>query len=130
MTVDPPGEPPDHLSDWFWATVETVCRDPDRVDAALTAMEPGDLERLHRQLWEAVVELLCDPFTPYLPDSEDGAEDVAHWVVSRGRAHYHALWARPETFPSWRPGLPGLTVGQVAEVHHRRTGRTLEWDWD
>lgn len=130
VNPESPPSPPDHLPDSFWERVEDVCRDPEHVDAALRAADPADLVRFHREFLDAVVELLDDPFTPYLPDSEDGAEDVAHWVVSRGRAYYRSLWADPETFPAWRPGLPGVHVGQIASVYHDLTGETLDWDWE
>jgi hypothetical protein len=126
-------EPPE-LSDRFWEVVASAKGDAARMREILTAMDPADLLRFHYELEDAVCELLDEPFTAYLTKaSEDGATDVAYWVVSQGRAAYHAVFAKPETIPAdverHPPGV--LHDGITLTVYHERTGDYPPYrDWD
>lgn len=118
-------EPPDHLTAWFWEVVASGHGDPGRMRAVLETMDVPDLLRFHHELEDAVAELQGEPFDRYLTkDSEDGAMDVAYWVVSQGRDHYHVVFEHPETIPEHveqhPPGV--LHDGVTLSVFHERTG--------
>jgi ferredoxin len=48
---------------------------------------------------DLAAELQCEPFTDYIEESEDGVEDVSHWVVSKGRTYYEKILKHPELIP-------------------------------
>lgn len=119
------GDPPDHLSDWFWDVVASAGDDSERMRAILEELDLAQLRRFHEELEDAVCELLDEPFTRFMTnESEDGAVDVAYWAVSQGREYYRDLFAHPDKIPyhvEWHP--PGvLHDGMTLGVYFDRTG--------
>lgn len=117
-------EPPD-LSDWFWEIIASAHGDVDRMREILGELPVADLLRFHYELEDAVCEFQDEPFSEYLTkNSEDGATDVAYWVVSQGRDCYHGIFARPQTIPEdveWHPAGV-LHDGITLAVFYDRTG--------
>lgn len=118
-------EPPDHLSDWFWEVIAAARGDVARMRKLLDELGRGDLLRFHYELEDAVCEFQDEPFSAYLTkNSEDGAIDVAYWVVSQGRDYYHEIFAHPERIPEDVERHPPGVVhdGITLTVFYERTG--------
>lgn len=106
-------------SDEFWSVIESA--DPL---TRLRTMPIPDLLRFHDELLDAAAELQGEPYTDHMVASEDGQEDVAHWVVSQGRAYYERVLARPEAIPYSVEDKPTATLyaGVTLVVYRSRTG--------
>jgi hypothetical protein len=123
-------DPPNHLSDWFWEVIASARGDVAQMQTILDELDVPSLLRFHYELEDAVCEFQDDMFAEYLTkESEDGAIDVAYWVVSQGRDYYHEIFAYPERIPrdvEWHPrGVlhDGISLG----AYYERTG---EWPPD
>jgi hypothetical protein len=121
---------PDHVSDWFWEVVEDAHQDVDRMRAKLDEMDVADLLRFHYDLEDATVELTDEPYASYITrESEDGAEDLTYWVVSRGRAYCRELRDKPWTIPHCIECAQKIDrrssvhVGLALAIYHDRTGQ-------
>ena len=90
----------------------------------LRTMPVPDLLRFHDELLDAVAELQGEPYTDHMVASEDGQEDVAHWVVSQGRVYYEQVLAAPETIPYSVEDRPTATLyaGVTLVIYRSRTG--------
>lgn len=119
------GPEPPELSDWFWELIASAHGDVARMQDILDdELSVADLLRFHYELEDAVCEFQDEAFSQYLTGSEDGAIDVANWVVSQGRDYYYEIFAHPERIPEdveWHPrGVlhDGITLG----AYYERTG--------
>ena len=92
--------------------------------ALLSTMPIPALLRFHDELLDAAAELQGEPYANHMEESEDGQEDIAHWVVSQGRAYYEQVLAHPETIPYTVEDKPAaaLHVGSTLVVYRSRTG--------
>lgn len=92
---------PDDISDWFWHIIEQAGRDPNRLRQILESMSREDLIRFSHEFTEASLEIAYGPFLDYMDEgtSEDGATDIADWIVSQGKEFYRSIWYHPEKTP-------------------------------
>jgi uncharacterized protein DUF4240 len=106
-------------SDDFWSVVESA--DPLTM---LRTMPVPALLRFHDEFLDAVAELQGEPFLEHMVASEDGQEDIAHWVVSQGRAYYEQVLAAPATIPYTVEDKPTATLyaGVTLVIYRSRTG--------
>jgi hypothetical protein len=88
------------VAPWFWPLVESFRGREAVVRRALAALPKARLVAFNRQ-YRAASDLVnpCyrEDMMAQLPDgcSEDHGQDFAEWVVSRGRAFYHAVRTNP-----------------------------------
>ncbi|NSL88409.1 DUF4240 domain-containing protein [Chitinophaga solisilvae] len=88
-----------HLTDWFWDIISKAHEDKAALREILLPMDRDDILRFQEQFIDAAVELQDEPFTDYMESSEDGIEDISHWIVSKGKAYYADIINHPEKVP-------------------------------
>ena len=85
-----------------------------------------DVYRFQKEFVEASVELQTEPFTDYMEESEDSAEDVSHWVVSQGKQYCLKLWSNPELIAAQvEESDPEILYGVAADVYRERFGELI-----
>ncbi|MBC9909425.1 DUF4240 domain-containing protein [Chitinophaga varians] len=104
-----------HISDWFWDIISYAKEDRDTLKEVLSGMDKDDILRFQEQFVDAAVELQDEPFTDYMEESEDGIEDVSHWIVSKGKAFYADIVKHPEKTPHSVTGNTGPILYGVAD---------------
>lgn len=115
-----------HISDWFWDIVHRAQKSRQQLKRMLMDMTKEEIHRFQKEFVEASVELQTDPFTDYMVESEDGAEDVSHWVVSQGKPFYLEVWSRPEMIAAEvEESDPEILYGVAAEVYLERFGEPI-----
>jgi hypothetical protein len=120
-------EPPE--LDWFWQLIDSAQLSRERLRVELSRLSKEDVHRFQDLFLELATELQDEPFTLYIDsaESEDGVADVAHWVVSQGRATYDSVLAEPARIPSRvEVGDPSDLSSVAYEVFHERFGEPLE----
>lgn len=106
-----------HISDWFWDIISYAKEDRGVLKGALSAMDKDDILRFQEQFVDAAVELQEEPFTDYMEESEDGVEDISHWIVSKGKAFYADIIKHPENTPHSVTGnIDPILYGVADEV--------------
>lgn len=115
-----------HISDWFWDIVHRAEKSRPKLRELLTNMTKEEVYRFQKEFVEASVELQTEPFIDYMAESEDGVEDVSHWVVSQGKSYYLRVWSRPEIVPAEvEENDPEILYGVAAEVYRERFGESI-----
>lgn len=115
--------------DWFWDIIERADQDRDRLRAILTALDKDGVYRFQDTFVELSTELQDEPHRMYLDEdeSEDGLEDIAHWVVSQGRAKYQEVLDQPELMPGHVDVPASADLFQVGyDVYFERFGEDLD----
>jgi hypothetical protein len=117
------------VTDWFWEVIARSNGDKARMRRILTEeLTLDELCAFHDELEDAAADLLDEPFTDFMTkDSEDGARDVAYWMVSQGRAYYDDAFEHPEKTPETTHWLPDgvLHEGITLAVYWDRTGMDM-----
>ena len=114
---------PDDISEWFWDIVEKSERNRDRLRSILQSMSRDEVIRFDNEFQEAAAQLVDDPFFEFLDanTSEDGAKDVADFVVSQGKNFYSYVWTFPDQIPARiPPGELGTFTGVAVTVFWER----------
>lgn len=112
---------PEEISDWFWTLIERSDGSRAKLSEVLSDLTKEDLIRFAREFEEAAVELTGEPYTDYMKgQSDDDVEDVARWIVSRGRETYRSVIERPELTPHEVPANPPTLHGVAQAVFHSR----------
>jgi len=122
---------PDEISDWFWSLIERAEGDPDSLRATLEDLSSEDLVRFEDEFQHAAAQIRARRFQPYLhPDlSEDGAQDVANFVVSQGRAFYTDVWRDPSHIPARvDEDDPRILSGIAGDVHYEKFDEEIEFE--
>jgi|GEM_PF-367757 len=90
----------------IWSIIELVERDRGELKKVLEGFTRKELEHFQDHFVEFSADLREEPYTQYMEKSEDGVEDVAHWVVSG------ILYLHPEGLPMTRYRfMPCLLTG-------------------
>lgn len=97
----------------LWALVEQGRQDPDAVRSRFVEMSEAELVDLYWTYQQVVADLKDESITAHLdpPLSEDGLDDIAHWVVGQGLDYYEDVMtedgAMPRQVPSGEPCRTG-----------------------
>ncbi|SKA37492.1 Protein of unknown function [Chitinophaga eiseniae] len=114
-----------HISDWFWGIISHAKEDRNTLKETLSAMAKDDILRFQEQFVDAAAELQDEPFTDYMEESEDGIEDISHWIVSKGKAFYAEIIHHPENTPHSVTGnTERILYGVADEVCLDKFGET------
>lgn len=70
---------------WFWSIIDLVQGDRAELKTLLNNFTREEIGQFQDHFIEFSVELQDEPFTDYMEESEDGMEDISHWIVSRGK---------------------------------------------
>ncbi|MGJ1447113.1 DUF4240 domain-containing protein [Sphingobacterium spiritivorum] len=88
------------ISEWFWFRIKNANLNRDTLRGLLANFSKDDLIRFQEEFIDASVELQEAPFVEYMEESEDGVEDIANWIVSKGKAFYFHVLKNPEETPN------------------------------
>jgi hypothetical protein len=83
-------------ADWFWTITEQANRDPKKLEQILQKMSHDEIVRFAHEFEKYACELVW-PLVERT--SEDGAKDIADWVVSQGKTFYNEIRNHPERVP-------------------------------
>ena len=70
---------------WFWNIIEKSHTNRDVLKDILTEFDKDELIKFQEIFIDFSSDLQVFPYTEYMEESEDGIEDIAHWVVSKGQ---------------------------------------------
>jgi hypothetical protein len=122
------------IPDGFWKTIEDARQDRRRFRAALERMDREALTHLYWTYEELANLLRTEDFAPYVdPDlSEDGAAELANWVVAQGREYYTGIFEHPERLPPKKNDVGFMS--ELVDEYEQRFGSDLppnthEWDY-
>jgi hypothetical protein len=92
---------PEEPADWIWRLVDLARTDMPEYRKRLSEMDRTTLIDLYWDLEEAAADLRGQPYVDHMgPDtSEDDADEIAVWVLSRGRDEYMKVLNNPELVP-------------------------------
>lgn len=122
-TIDRGSFSPDDISQWFWGIVDESKQSPDQLRSLLQHMSRDEIIRFDNEFQEAAAQLVDEPFYEFMDEgiSEDGAKDLADFVVSQGKAFYSHVWTHPEQIPARiRSGETKSLTGLAAKVFWER----------
>ncbi|SUI96918.1 Uncharacterised protein [Sphingobacterium spiritivorum] len=88
------------ISEWFWSLIKNANLNRDTLRGLLANFSKDDLIKFQEEFIDASVELQEAPFVEYMEESEDGVEDIANWIVSKGKAFYFHVLNNPEETPN------------------------------
>lgn len=117
----------DHLTEWFWNTLHKAEGSALQLKEILESLSDEKLYFFQEQFVDASVELKDLPYTKYMVESEDGVEDIAHWVVSQGKVYYLNVWYNPSKIPySVESKTHEILYGVGADVYFERFGVEID----
>lgn len=119
---------PDDISQWFWDIILKSGKKPDQLLSLLQSMNRDEIIRFDNEFQEAAVQLVDEPFLIFMDQgvSEDGAKDIADFVVSQGKDFYSHIWTHPEEIALQSPSkeeancLSGVAAKHFWERFHER----------
>lgn len=112
---------------WFWSIIELVQRDRNELRSILSNFTRDEIEAFQDHFVELSAELQYQPYTDHMEESEDGVEDVAHWVVSGGRKYYEEVLNKPEKIPWTVEGMnDGNLYGVANEVYYDKFQENMD----
>lgn len=119
MTAD--NADPLNPTDEMWRAVEVARESHARFLGLLKKMSREELFRFYWGYRGAAGELRDAPYTDYMDQalSEDGIEEIAHWVVAQGKEAYDGVIANPEQLPQRAPEPINLSADARAEYEDR-----------
>ncbi|AVM49105.1 DUF4240 domain-containing protein [Capnocytophaga sp. oral taxon 878] len=85
--------------EWFWDIITKAKEDREQLRAILMEYSKEDIIAFQEIFVDLAAELQYEPFTDYMEESEDGREDISHWVVSKGKEYYQKILNQPEQIP-------------------------------
>nr|WP_314561045.1 DUF4240 domain-containing protein [uncultured Capnocytophaga sp.] len=85
--------------EWFWDIITKAKEDREQLRAILMEYSKEDIIAFQEIFVNLAAELQYEPFTDYMEESEDGREDISHWVVSKGKEYYEKILNHPEQIP-------------------------------
>jgi hypothetical protein len=113
--------------DWFWQIIQYARSDREELRKALDNFSKEDLVDFQTFFVDLSAELQDEPFLDYMEESEDGAEDIAHWVVSKGKNFYEDVIADPSKVPHSVEGRSGeILYGVANEVYYNKFKETID----
>jgi len=84
---------------WFWNIIEKSHTNRDTLKDILTEFSKDELITFQEIFIDFSSDLQVFPYTEYMEESEDGIEDIAHWVVSKGQEFYNYIINNPQEIP-------------------------------
>jgi hypothetical protein len=115
--------------DWFWQIIDQAHGSSDRLRAVLGDLTKEEIYQFQDTFVELATELHDEPYRHYVDseESEDGLEDIANVVVSRGEAAYSGVIKNPELMPPNVAVDDPTNLSHVAyQVYYDRFGEPLE----
>jgi hypothetical protein len=108
---------PSELPDSFWEIIQRADKNEDKLREILKGLSKDEIYKFAGNFAEAAVQLNDSPFLQYIGPgvSEDGVEDISHWVVSQGKDYYKKVWENPETIPQHIEGDDPQILHGIAE---------------
>lgn len=118
-----PRPDPDSIPGEFWELIELARDDRDRYRARLRELDEGSLIRWYWTFDRLAGWLRDRPYTDHMDPrlSGDGIDDVAVWVVARGRETYFEVIDHPELVPA-KVAKRSTTQGDITVEYRRRFG--------
>jgi hypothetical protein len=115
-TIDRGSFSPDDISQWFWDLVRKSGQSRGQLLSLLESMSREEIIRFDNEFQEAATQLADDPFFEFMDAdiSEDGAKDVADFVVSQGKDFYSNVWRNPARIPAKIPPGEAKSLSGVA----------------
>ncbi|MFP3387618.1 DUF4240 domain-containing protein [Brevibacillus sp. SIMBA_040] len=86
-------------TEWFWETIRMANSDREKLKDVLWGFELDELISFQEEFVDFSIELQDQPYTDYMEESEDGIEDIANWVVSKGKVFYDEILRNPQSLP-------------------------------
>lgn len=86
-------------TNWFWNMIDQAKENREVLRIILSNLCKDEIILFQEQFVDAAAELQDEPFTDYMEESEDGIEDISHWIVSKGKAYYTDILAHPDKVP-------------------------------
>ena len=75
----------------FWSVIEQSQNNVNRLQTILENYTKEELIKFQEIFVELSAELKDEPYIDYMEDSEDGIEDIANWIVSKGEIFYNNI---------------------------------------
>jgi hypothetical protein len=112
---------------WFWGIIDLVQGDRDELKTILNNFTREELEQFQDHFIDLSAELQDEPYTDYMEPSEDGVEDISHWIVSRGKKYYDGIVSKPENAPRSVEGKSEeILYGVANEVYFSKFRETMD----
>jgi hypothetical protein len=114
-------------SAWFWRIIDSAAGDEQKLRTLLGSLSERQIYEFQSEFLQAAADLQCEPFTDYMEESEDGIEDIAWWVVSRGSDYYRRVLDDPSILPYSSEDVSddGTLVSVAREVYEEKFGYHL-----
>lgn len=84
---------------WFWNIISKATLDREKLRKILKDMDREDIIEFQSMFVDFSIELQDEPYIDYMEESEDGIEDIANWVVSKGKEYYNKIIENPNLIP-------------------------------
>lgn len=84
---------------WFWNIIEESDTNREILKNILTEFNKDELINFQEIFVDFSSVLQVFPYAQYMEESEDGIEDISHWVVSRGQEFYNHIVNNPQEIP-------------------------------
>lgn len=112
---------------WFWSIIDLVQRNRAELKTILSNFTKEEIYAFQDHFVEMSTEFQDEPYTDYMESSEDGQEDVAHWVVSGGKKYYEQILEEPSKIPHTVEGKnDGNLYGIASEVYYGKFQEELD----
>jgi Protein of unknown function (DUF4240) len=112
---------------WFWEIIEYAQSERPKLKEVLSSFEKDDLISFQEFFIDFSAELQDTPFVNNMEKSEDGVEDIAHWIVSKGKKYYESIMAEPKKVPYSVEGKSEeILYGVANEVYFSKFNETLD----
>jgi hypothetical protein len=118
-TIDRGSFSPEEISHWFWDVILKSGQSRDQLLSLLEGMTRDEIVRFDNEFQEAATQLVDEPFLKFMEEdiSEDGAKDIADFVVSQGKEFYSNVWKHPEEIPRRLAAKEAKSLSGVASKH-------------
>ncbi|MDR0229956.1 MAG: DUF4240 domain-containing protein [Flavobacteriaceae bacterium] len=84
---------------WFWNIIQQAQQNRAKLNTFLLSLNKEEIIRFQDIFLDFAIELQDEPYTGFMEESEDGIEDISHWVVSKGKDYYTHILQHPEDIP-------------------------------
>ena len=113
--------------EWFWEQISSSQSDRVKLKEVLSSFDKEDIISFQEFFVDLSSELQDTPFIGYMEESEDGVEDIAHWIVSKGKQFYENILREPDKTPYSVEGRSEeILYGIANEVYFSKFDATLD----
>jgi len=115
--------PLDAIPTTFWDTIALARESKERFADYLSNMSREELLEFIWTFEETAAEFKYDPYTDYVSErlSQDGIDDLAQWIVERGRDYVYSTFDNPASMPK-RANHPDGFLSKAVRTFYRRYG--------